>query len=1060
MDAILAAMKKKRQADKGPAFVQPTQPQIAAAPQQLPTMAPDPSIIDPRSKKPLQILLDSPASYEIEASLGLFVANDRRDRFNFVPGVTVTQFQAILGVLKNIKGTHTQVQNDTVAIESNVNVRRITSDDNVIAWQKKIRSRDTIENHEWGYRISSSSEEILKSGPAKFTPDLFRHRKRQIFTITNENSELYGVRFDLTQIREERSSGAQGGAQARASIKYEVEVERLSAEKVSVETFGKAIGLMVKASQNALGQPNELMTLGERFRAVGTHNSLFAFDESFKRGHTPGPFQLFQGYWNKPENIKIDDMINPQFMKNINATVKLNGVRRFIFIGNDATYSYSPPGDVWKKGPGSNELQGTLLDAEEYSSPAKDEKEPTTFYVFDILFFRGKDVRQERFPQRLKMVSQAVAGCKLFSSKIVVKKFYTGSFYDVARKAFDEANTLISEGESLDGLIFQPDIWYKNPYTRKWKPEKDMTIDFRLAATGEEEDQYHLLTEDSAKMLIFPGSNHNPLPKEQAVLTIPGGVNDGVRVEGIVVEVRWDRENSTFEIVRNREDRGGYPNSLRTAASVWDDIMHPLTRHTIEGDTLETMRRFHNVVKTSFLQKYFSNADALMDWGSGRGGDLGKWEKAKIKKVYVVEPDAGNLEILEARLKSMKNKPKEIIVARGPKGDLLGGQDTANLAKIVGNVRLDGITSFFSLTFFGRDPKYYQGMIDSLDTLLRHPGQKLVGIVMDGERVAKALDDADGEVAVTAFEMSKLTDFEKDSVEKGKNEISIRITDPDSMVDQHEWLFYFGLFEKELAKRGFKILEQGYLDGSANVELGARGKKGKNQLRARDIFEVLPKGGQLFSSLNRYFVFERATVKSVVPLKSSPEPTDEIHLIEIARDSSSFIHAVVRAFDRTYLDKSESDRRKFVKKVRQMLGRKLTRDVYDGLCSGCVAKSQLRGTVVELYGSDPKLSEDDLDAANDIAFLEFKLGIVDDSENLDGQKIAGIAENLIGINIIVLGPDRKILHTSKSLKPHRKTIVVICTDEENLAYALVSRKVNDEVFTVFSASDPFVKSLV
>ena len=36
------------------------------------------------------------------------------------------------------------------------------------------------------------------------------------------------------------------------------------------------------------------------------------------------------------------------------------------------------------------------------------------------------------------------------------------------------------------------------------------------------------------------------------------------------------------------------------------------------------------------------------------------------------------------------------------------------------------------------------------------------------------------------------------------------------------------------------------------------------------------------------------------------------------------------------------------------------------------------------------MSEDDLDDASDIAFLEFKLGIVENTENLDGQKVAGI----------------------------------------------------------------------
>lgn len=1085
MDKVLAAMENAKRNTKAPAFTATKAPIKTGDdfkpfyPSQVQNFDTKPDFIDKKAVSEIKNLLDSNENFEIEASLGVFIPGIN-NKTQFIPGVSVTQFQSCLNVLKSIKEFKRTVQNDTVDIDGTLNIRKITMSSGKVLWQKKNRDRRlNIENRVWGYRISSSTEEILTKTPPKFTPEIQRQRTRQIFTVNDTSSEFYGVRFDLTQIIEENL-----GKSGRSSVKYEVEIERSG--KVNVKTFEKAIELITRACQNSLSLKN-MMTMEEREYAINIHNTLFAFDKKSERDdqRSPSPFTLIKDYWNKPVNIKTDDLLNPLSMKSLSVTVKLDGVRRFILVDTKGVYACSPPDDIWKIGDGAGDMAGTLLDSEQYTS--KDGS--VTFHVFDILFFNGKDVRQERLDSRLKMVTAAVSKIKLSNASLVAKKFHTDkSFYKMTRLAFEEADGLVDQGIAVDGLIFQPAIYYKNPYTRKWKPASMMTIDFKLGSTGKK-NEYVLLVKDRQADIPFGGSKNNPLPVTAKTIIVPGGISEGIDVDGLVVECKYNFETSSFEILRNREDRGGFPNALRTAADVWDDIMHPLSRETMEGSTLQTMRRLHNLFKDKLLSDNFSKGSVIMDWGSGRGGDLSKWAKHGISKVFVVEPDPENLAILEDRQSKMYGSKPEIVVSKLD-GELLGGQNTEGLLEILNGEEISGLVSFFSLTFFGRDKSYYQGMIDSIDQILRGDKQKFVGIVMDGDRVANSLEKGDGNVEFPAFQMTSLSKFERDVVKKGRNEISIKITDPDSMVDQKEWLFYFNLFEQELSKRGFSVTSQGFIDEDCELPLSLSGKT----YSTKSLFENLPDGGKAFSSLNRYFVFERKT--GFVPKKSKTPPKhvktpekaspkispkaspkmplgvdklvpakylgENIYRMGVIQDSSSFAHAILRAFDEKYLSSSEKDRKARVEILRKVLGKKMKRKMYDSLCSGCVAKAELKGVLYELYGKVQKnLTEEDLEEAKDIAYAEFKLNMRNPDEILEGQKTAEIFSTFLKVNIIILDRKGKVLQTTDGKTSYKKTIVVSCDiDEYNaLAFSLVSRKSDDgNFYTIFRSSDSFVKN--
>nr|WOF72282.1 mRNA capping enzyme [Saccharomycopsis crataegensis] len=56
------------------------------------------------------------------------------------------------------------------------------------------------------------------------------------------------------------------------------------------------------------------------------------------------------------------------------------------------------------------------------------------------------------------------------------------------------------------------------------------------------------------------------------------------------------------------------------------------------GIGIPSLRAFHNKVKLELLNK-IKNRNVLLDVGSGKGGDMGKWQKLGFKKIYAVDPE-------------------------------------------------------------------------------------------------------------------------------------------------------------------------------------------------------------------------------------------------------------------------------------------------------------------------------------------------------------------------------------------------------------------------------------
>ena len=387
---------------------------------------------DSREDAVLNRYLNLPIKIEIEVSFGEFI--DKK----FVPGVSIFQFNNLLAKLTNFANENSWWFGKKHTVEEiDSGLKKITSDDDTV-WQKKTRNReDTVDNHKWGYRINKSEETFTDEAPPNFKPSVTREKYRTTF-LANENSQGFSnIKFDLTKVIEV--------IKGKSITKYEVEIERIE-RATPVKDFKNAINFVLGSMQRNLDTPKNIIDTTERKNAILAHNSLF--------GKNMG-LNLFSNYWNKPKNLKIFDLMNPK--NKYSVTLKIDGIRIFILITGVGMYACIPPFNIWKIGPGMPKLNGTLLDSEMYTT----EDNTVTYFAFDCLFSKGKDMRENRFVERLEETTEI---CKKTAMK--VKKFYTSrDLYKNVEDALKEA-TENKYDLNFDGIIFQPSTNYKNNYTR------------------------------------------------------------------------------------------------------------------------------------------------------------------------------------------------------------------------------------------------------------------------------------------------------------------------------------------------------------------------------------------------------------------------------------------------------------------------------------------------------------------------------------------------------------------------------------------------------------------
>jgi precorrin-6B methylase 2 len=903
---------------------------------------------------PLKRLLDLPMDWEVEASIGTFDGN------RFFPGVQ--SLNSYLNVVRYFREMcyssqcYSEESYSVVEIAERFPIRRIIQD-GITSYEKKVRDLSSqIDDYTWGWRVSASKEEVVHpAGIHNFIPSIKRQRKRESFVFTDKNHKLYGFRYDFTIVEE-------SGEKVKNQTKYEIELERIE-KGISPERLQACIFEILRLIQSS---PEFVMSLEEKRNVIGFHNKLFGFNAG------RNAYRLFDGYWAKPISLSLERLLTSSIYS---TSVKYDGLRKTVLFYEGNVYLISPPFDVtlWLKG--FHVSNGTVMEGEYMDNK---------MYVFDMLFNGGKDVRHLNFKERYTLASEMLPKTK----DIMMKKFF---FSDMSYDAINEAiNIYLDENPAkVDGIILQPDAPYKSKDIYKWKPISHITIDFLLRPVHDEANVFWLRTFDKGHEVTFYGNERDPIDGK---VHIANGRFEGNDVSNNIVEMAWNPKKHSFVPYRLRYDRPK-PNAYHIIMDIWRDINDPINIPTLRGDTMRILRYYHNNIKRDMLSKYAHDIERLMDWGSGRGGDLGKWMKMDhLRTVYAIEPNQDNLEEFRTRLASYETD-KEIKILN------TGAENTTKIHNQVGVV--DAITSFFSLTFFGKDEGMYKKMLKTIDVSLAIGGL-FIGIVQEGNRTKLILEENNGKYVGPVYypkDPPPITISQVGEFKEGfGDEILIDINDETSMVKQQtEWLFYFHRFVKDMEAMGFRLELSKYLDSN----------------------HFLPMAAYTFSYMNKAFTFVREKISELEP-EHKYEEVDGYYLMKKHRGKAAFLHAVLDATDKDY---AASDKKDYVNNFRSKLEKKLTPKMYSSLADGV-----LKEVMDDKYGAHS------IDKMREI--------IVDPNKRFVMCLLVEFLSRVLKINIIMENqPDFSQNHN------YKKTIHIYEDDSGKIYSAML--KLENGVFTTY-----------
>lgn len=331
---------------------------------------------------------------------------------------------------------------------------------------------------------------------------------------------------------------------------------------------------------------------------------------------------------------------------------------------------------------------------------AEAEKIQDRILLYDILYFKNKDIRNESLKVRLDCLNKFISAInsnknfkfdinnldknmnsyvKFINSKnkLIEQKYIilpTGlegknEVYNYADKIW---NTFKNMPYQLDGIIFNH---INQPYQKsfhlqtnpiyKWKPSELNSIDFYIKFTSDD-----LISIDDTLFKTIQIYNYDknqiiPFKKKDnlhiayieiydnnLVDTENNIVKDNTIVEMIYIkDKRW-------KILRTRHDKTNYMlkyntkfgNHIKVAQDIFEIINNPFdltftqTKKYYEKKTSlgKEMREFHNKIKNFLIQKYTPKKNVL-DIGIGKGGDIHKYYHAKVKSLVGVEPSAYDL---------------------------------------------------------------------------------------------------------------------------------------------------------------------------------------------------------------------------------------------------------------------------------------------------------------------------------------------------------------------------------------------------------------------------------
>ena len=648
-----------------------------------------------------------------------------------------------------------------VIVNMNNNTLRRTSGLDTKAREMVKHTFKTIINKQQSYKTAISTE---KSGFSNEELKYFNTHTSSVIRIKERFSFYVGayLRVDMTIIKPKykKSKHRKYGSKPPRDISiYEIELElRVSPDKPrAIEILMLGIGWLTKN----LHRTTIRYTLTERNRLVKFLNGAMG---------EPRTGGVNYGIYNFARDLKYDDLVDGGILgysdvlkKNIGYTTthKADGKRKMLVVYGGTIYYVTPPYYI-DKVKYNYEGPDVVLDGEEVIIKPKFDNAGKIIYLIIDVISMSKENWLERHAYALKISEDLrKSGLMVYTKNFEV--FYTAdSFFEINKRLLDLSDSLAFK---TDGLIYTPiNNIYQNKSSRpskrgrgyteeippgertlrtwpdiiKYKIPKDLTVDLGVELSskrpgkhaGRQGEVFLQVTLLEGGLGIFSGTRRNPFRRSminhKELLSHVGKIVEFEWREGkIVMKNGKPVQKEGKLVVRNIREFKPFPNRSDIAREIWNNMRDPITVKTITGENLVLMFKNNNRIKMELIMR-MDKGSMILDIGSGIGGDIGKWSKAKLDRVYALEPNQDRVEVLRKRIEDSGLNDLNELITIIP----YAAEDVKKIDEALGGRKVDYITSMFSLSFF----KDFKTIRTLLSRFLKPTGS-FIYFTIDGDAV-------------------------------------------------------------------------------------------------------------------------------------------------------------------------------------------------------------------------------------------------------------------------------------------------------------------------------------
>lgn len=590
---------------------------------------------------------------------------------------------------------------------------------------------------------------------------------------------------------------------------------------------------------------------------------------------SPGLLQQFQSKLGlkqllpKVQALTRYDYRNIYPLQNYFITDKADGIRAIGMCEGMKGYIVSDSLQTYDM---TNKLAGnvnvTIVDAELIDD---------MLYIFDVIVVDGTDVSQLGFEQRITLLDKAANELQKMNIKAEAKPYTNVQDMDLEKYIKEMYNR--KRPYDIDGLIFvKLSDTYLLTKSYKWKRIEDNTIDFLVkkapkTVLGQKpymlRDKYTIyflfvgISNDMFQALglhrclgyndifddakLTSSSNYFPIqfsPSNSPLAYIYYHPDSSILdIENNVVEFRCIRNCSSMEKgplvewqpVRIRKDRQKdlesktyYGNDYKVAEITWINYMDPFPLDhlwlNVTDDYFASNKAGIYHAQTSVLSflkneriMSFSHYNWIIDIGSGKGQDLGRYFSAKIKNLIAIDNDKSSLsELIRRKFTFAQNKTKHIstnvyVILADMTNDY-----TMLLDKIYDVIpiplgHIDAIICNLSIHYYIYTNELLNNYINFVSGLVKTNGH-LVITCFFGEAIFKLLENIDEGQSWTVYENEVIKYSIKKMYSSKKLENmgqKIGVILPFSNGEYYEeYLVNTGYLVKELKKHGFTLLNK------------------------------------------------------------------------------------------------------------------------------------------------------------------------------------------------------------------------------------------------------------